>query len=79
METNKKNNGKDSFMVKLARQIVDRRNLIFLVVIIGIIFSAFSQSWVEVENDLVEFLPDDSPSRVGLDVMEEQFTTFGTA
>ena len=34
---------------------------------------------MEVENDLAAFLPDDSASRQGLDVMEEQFTTYGTA
>ena len=32
----------ESFMLKLARFIVDKRNLVFLVVIIGLIFSVFS-------------------------------------
>ena len=45
----------ESFMLKLARFIVDKRNLVFLVVIIGLIFSVFSRSWVQVENDLTEF------------------------
>ncbi len=47
----------ESFMLKLARFIVDKRNLVFLVVIIGLIFSVFSRSWVQVENDLTAYLP----------------------
>ena len=69
----------ESFMLKLARFIVDKRNLVFLVVIIGLIFSVFSRSWVQVENDLTAYLPVDSETRQALDVMDEQFTTFGTA
>ncbi len=51
----------------------------FFVVIIGLIFSVFSCSWVQVENDLTAYLPADSETRQALDVMDEQFTTFGTA
>ena len=66
-------------MKKIAAFIVDKRNLIFLIVIIGMIFSLFSRSWVKVEDDLSEYLPDSCSTRVGLDLMDEQFTTFGTA
>lgn len=69
----------ESVMLKLATFIVDKRNLFFLIAIIALIFSAFSRNWVQVENDLAAFLPDDSETRQGLDVMEEQFTTYGTA
>ena len=51
----------ESFMLKLARFIVDKRNLVFLVVIIGLIFSVFSRSWVQVENDLTAYLPPPIP------------------
>ncbi len=68
-----------SFMYRLSEMIVDKRNLIFLIVIIGLIFSLFSSNWVNVENELTAFLPDDSSSKIGLDIMEEQFTTYGTA
>ena len=70
---------KNGFMVKLATFIVDKRNLFFLIVIIGLIFSAFSRNWVEVENDLSFYLPDDAETKLALDVMENQFTTYGTA
>ena len=75
----KKEKNNESFMMRLATFIVDKRNLFFLIVIIGLIFSAFSRNWIEVENDLKFYLPEDSETRQGLNVMEDQFTTFGTA
>jgi len=69
----------ESFMLKLSRFIVDKRNLVFLVVIIGLIFSVFSRSWVQVESDLTAYLPESSQTRQALDVMDDQFITFGTA
>ncbi|MGM9618880.1 MAG: RND family transporter [Oscillospiraceae bacterium] len=68
-----------SFMVKLATFIVDKRNLFFLLTIIAIIFSVISRNWIMVENELAEYLPDHSEARQGLDVMEEQFITYGSA
>ena len=79
MSDHKKMDNSKGFVTTLAEFIVDKRNLIFLVVIIGFIFSAVSINWIEVENSLQAFLPDDSETRKGLDVMEEQFTTYGTA
>ena len=70
---------KNGFMVKLATFIVDKRNLFFLIVVIALIFSAFSRNWVEVENNLSFYLPDDAETKLALDVMEDQFTTYGTA
>ena len=69
----------ESFMMKLAAFIVDKRNLFFLLVVISVIFTMFSRNWVEVENDMAFYLPPESETRQGLDVMEDQFTTFGTA
>ena len=70
---------KNDLMHKLARQIVERRNLIFLIVVILLIFSVISKNWVTVENDLTTYLPDTSGTRQALDIMDEQFTTYGTA
>ena len=78
MDTNQ-DAGRESFMTKLSSFIVDKRNLVFLLIGISLIFSLFSSKWVEVENDLTAFLPAQSATRKGLDVMEEQFTTFGSA
>ena len=69
----------NNFMLKLATFIVDKRSLIFLIVIIGIVFSAVAVNWVNVENDLTAYLPADSSTKIGLDVMEREFITYGTA
>ena len=67
------------FMHKLARQIVERRNLVFLFVILAAIFTVFSVRWVKVETDMTTYLPKTSETRMGLDIMDEQFTTYGSA
>ncbi len=66
-------------MMKLATFIVDKRNLFFLLTVIALIFSAFSRNWVKVENDLSFYLPSDAETKLALNVMEKQFTTYGTA
>ena len=63
----------------LAAFIVDKRNLIFFFYIAAMIFSVFSQGWVNVENDITAYLPDDTETRQGLTIMEEELTTYGTA
>ena len=78
MPENEKKAG-PGFMTRFATFIVDKRNLFFLLTIITIIFSAFSRNWVEVESDLAAYLPEESGTRQALDIMEEQFTTYGTA
>ncbi len=64
---------------KLAGIIVDRRNLLFLFYIIAIIFSIFSANWVKVENNIVYYLAEDSKTRKGITVMDNEFTTFAMA
>ena len=66
-------------MMKLAAFIVDKRNLFFLLLAIGVIFSMFSTNWIRVENDLKSYLPADCETRRGLDIMDDQFITYGTA
>lgn len=67
------------FSVKLATFIVDKRSLFCLLVVLGIVFSLFSRSWVKVENDLIAYLPAGSETKLGMDLMEEQFVTLGSA
>ena len=66
-------------MMKLAAFIVDKRNLFFLLLAIGVISSMFSTNWIRVENDLKAYLPADCETRRGLDIMDDQFITYGTA
>lgn len=80
MGENAENVGEDGgFMLKVATFIVDRRNLFFLLFGIAIIFSLVSMNWVKVENALSAYLPDTTETSQGLDLMEEQFITYGTA
>lgn len=78
MAEHKENSG-NSFMTRLATFIVDKRNLFFLLTVIMLLFSAFSRNWVQVESELAAYLPENSETRQALDIMEEQFTTLGTA
>lgn len=78
MEKNNENSG-SSFMLKICTFIVDKRNLFFLIYAILCIFSIIARGWVSVENELAEYLPSTSETRQGLDLMEEQFTTYGSA
>ncbi len=78
-QTKNVSSGGESFMVKLSTFIVDKRNLFFLITIILVIFSMFSRNWAEVENDLTFYLPEDSETKKALNVMDGEFTTYGTA
>lgn len=69
----------ESFMIKVATFIVDRRNLFFLIFGIAIIFSLFSSSWVKVENALSAYLPESTETSKGLSRMEDEFITYGSA
>ena len=70
---------KSSFFEKLATFIVDKRNLIFFFYVAALIFCLYSRSLVQVCDDLTAYLPADSETRQGLTLMEDEFTTFGTA
>ena len=66
-------------MKKIASFIVDKRNLFFLLYIVALVFSLFSRNWVEVENDITTYLPEDTETRQGLTVMNDNFITYGSA
>ncbi len=70
---------KARLLERIAKVIIDRRNLLFLLYIIVIIFSMFSMHWVRVENDIIYYLSEDSKTRQGITIMNEEFTTFGMA
>lgn len=78
-EQSKKGAEEGGFMIKIATFIVDRRNLFFLLFGIALIFSVVSMNWVAVENALSAYLPDTTETSQGLERMEEQFITYGTA
>ena len=75
LNTNKSNN---QAMLKICGFIVDKRNLFFLLFGLLIIFSVISRNWVGVENSMAHYLPGTTETRQGLDLMEEEFITYGT-
>ena len=64
---------------KIATFVVDKRQFFFLLYIFGIIFSLFSMNWVEVENDVTTYLPENTETRQGIVAMNENFVTIGSA
>lgn len=74
MEENKTN----GFMLKICSFIVDKRNLFFLIFGILMVFSVFARNWVNVENSMAFYLPSITETKQGLDIMDEQFLTYGT-
>lgn len=74
-----KDGNKKGFVERMAGFIVDKRNGFFLMYIGLVIFSAVSSGWVSVNNDLTSYLPEETETRRGLTLMDEEFTTFATA
>ena len=70
---------KQTFMDRLAAFIVDRKSVFFLLFAIAGIFCAVSRGWVQVNDDLTAYLPETTETRQGLELMNREFTTFGTA
>ena len=68
----------EDFMVKLARFIVDKRKAFYLVFLAAVIFCGASISKVRVNDDITSYLPDDTETRRGLTLMDEEFTTLGS-
>ncbi len=75
MSTQKK---KQTPIEKLAALIVDKRKAFYLFYIIAGIFCAIATGWTQVNNDITSYLPDSSETRVGLDLMNDQFITYGS-
>jgi len=63
----------------IAKFIVKSRNLMLVIFAVAAIASVFMASRVKVIDELTDYLPETTETRQGLDLMEEQFTTFGTA
>lgn len=75
MSTQKK---KQTPIEKIAALIVDKRKAFYLFYIIAGIFCAIATGWTQVNNDITSYLPDTSETRVGLDLMNDQFITYGS-
>lgn len=73
MEENK------NVMYKLSTFIVDRRKAFIVLFVIAIIYCLVRISDVNVENDVTKYLPEDTETRQGVDIMDNEFETHGSA
>ena len=70
---------KGNFWLSLATFIVDKRKAIEILFVVAIIYSVLSVNKVEVNQDIISYLPLESETRRGLTVMEDEFVTYGSA
>lgn len=73
------NSNSETAITKLARFIVDKRKAFHLVFLAAVLFCGNSINKVEVNNDITSYLPADTETRRGLNLMEEEFTTLASA
>ena len=66
-------------MRKIAEFIVNKRWFIAAVFVALIVYCAFGITKVKVEYDITRYLPDDTDTAQALDIMNEEFVTYGTA
>lgn len=58
---------------KIAGFIVDKRKLLLIAAVVICVISAVLLTQVEVNDDMTKYLADDSPMKIGLDIMNEEF------
>ena len=66
-------------MKKISKFIVEKRVLFFLVFLAALIFCAFSVNKVKINPDITMLLPQDTNTRKGIALMEEEFSPIAMA
>ncbi len=64
---------------RFAEFVVSKYKLFFIIFAALCVFSVFAMGWTEVENDVAAYLPDSYEAKQGLDIMDEEFKTYGSA
>ena len=67
------------FFGKMAEFIVKKKTVFFLIYVVALVFSLISMGWVEVENDVTQYLAEDTEIRQGIEAMSGNFTVYSTA
>ena len=75
----KKKGTSENIMEKLAAVIVDRRKAFLVIFLVLMVYAAASISKVKVNNELTDYLDTSTETRQGVDIMDSEFTTFGSA
>lgn len=70
---------KGGLFEKIAAFVVGKRAIIFLIYFAAIAFSLVSLSWVEIENDVTNYLGEDTEIRQGVEAMSGNFTIYSMA
>ncbi len=70
--------GGPTAMERIAAFIVDKRKAFFVLFIVMAVYAVFSINKVQVNNDLTDYLEEDSETRQGLTIMNDEFVTFGS-
>ena len=72
-------NNSNNFMKKLSEFIVDKRKAFYLIFAIAFIFCVKSIDKVKINNDITSYLPDDTETRQGVDIMANEFKIYSNA
>lgn len=70
---------KGNFWLTIAEFIVDKRKAIEILFVLAIIYSVLSINKVQVNQDITSYLAEESETRRGLNIMNEEFITYGSA
>lgn len=65
-------------MKKITSFIVDKKNYIIILFIALIAYCVWGMGQVNIEYDITSYLPSNTDTKQALDIMEEEFVTFGT-
>lgn len=68
-----------TIMRRISVIIVKSRYVIFLLFVVAAVCSVFTMGKVKVNNDLKTFLPKNTDTRKGIDIMAEEFVAYGSA
>ena len=60
-------------MRRITDFIVNKRHFILVLFIVLTIISVILSSKVKINRDIAKYLPDTSETRIGMDIMEEEF------
>lgn len=74
-----KNESNAGGMEKVATFIVDKKTFFIVLFFVAAIFCAFSRNWVQVNDSLTDYLPEETETRQGVDLMDREFVTYSTA
>lgn len=69
----------NNFMMQLATFVVNKRNAFVVLFAIACIYCLTTLNRAQVNTELTDYLPDSTETRQGLDIMDREFTTFGSA